>query len=1171
MKNKAAWLLILAVLFGGRVPAMAQGGATGGMVVTVVDSSGGAVAGAEVQVIDSRTGLATRTLTTGGDGTFTAQLLTPTKYVLLVHANGFAEAKVTDIEVRVTETTRVTVTLNPGAVTQKVEVSATVTTVDTTSAATGQAISSDTIRALPLATQNFQQLLTLSTGAASDLNSAAQLGRGDVRIEVNGQREDNNNYLIEGISATDYNVGELTNTPLPNPEVIQEFKVQTSLYDASQGRNGGGNINAILKSGTSQFHGSLYEFFRNEALNANEFFLNRAGQPRPVVRQNIYGGSLGGPIGPQAKLGYFFGNYQGTRQRSGLSPGTLISTTLPVLPATRDQASLIAAFFPGGLPAGVTQLDPVAVALLNVKSNQFGGASGGFLIPSGAGTVPGTTGPFTLSKPGKYSDDQFTANWDREFRGGNDKLSSRFFFTNFESLLPFGAGGLQASLGAPASPADLNFPLQLPVRSRFLNITETHLFSARMVNEFRFGFVRIDNKGLNDPIVKAADLGINRPTSNLTPDIYKFTLASSGFQIGPTPPADQQQVQNNLSFIDTVSWTLGKHSLRFGGEYTRVNLDKLFPQVFNGQLFFFSGALTDFQKLLIGAPDGSFGGGGVFTHKYRQNNSAVFAQDDYKIRHDLTLNLGLRVEFLGAIADNLHHIGNLDPALAQQGKYPYFYPKGVNSFNVAGLAGTTNDTTLDNTYATGLGPRIGLAYDVFGRGTTTIRAGYGIYYVREDVGAVDQLSFQAPILPIASLGGGPGSLANFFAGTLATNPNALPPAGVIDPGFVPVFSKFQNFPCAAPFPCAANYSGTSVVIFGLGVPRHYIVPNTQQWNLTVQRALPWKWVAEVGYVGTKGTHLRVTRDTLQSLQATPTNPIILTDNMGMPVPITINTTANAVARSRVQGLNGYNGFQLFDNAAYSHYHALQVTLARRWGGNYVQTAYTYGKSTDATSTGNTAFNSAFNDQTDLRFSRGLSDFDHRHRFVASYNYSLPLYQDATGLKGVFLRGWGFSGIVTAQSGTPFSIFDSNGGTAFLGATTSPITATLAPGKTYADGLTHGSVQSRVNGYVNFSAFAPLPVLTAAQGGDGSVTGFGTLGRNIYRGPFQQNWDFSVIKNFRVTERQSLRFTTDFFNIWNHANFANPASTDVQSPGNFGVITSTKGTPRLIQFSLRYAF
>jgi hypothetical protein len=233
----------------------------------------------------------------------------------------------------VTETTKVTIPLNRLGL-RKVEIIADVTNVETTNATTGQSIGTQTIRELPLATQNYQQLLTLSTGAQSELNAAAQLGRGNVRVVVNGQREDNNNYLIDGISATDYNVAQATYIPLPNPDVIQEFKVQTSLYDASQGRNGGGNVNAILKSGTREFHGDAYEYFRNDVLNANDFFLNAASQPRPSVKQNIFGGSLGGPL-VKERLGFFFVNYQGTRQRSALSPGTEINNPgFPVLPST---------------------------------------------------------------------------------------------------------------------------------------------------------------------------------------------------------------------------------------------------------------------------------------------------------------------------------------------------------------------------------------------------------------------------------------------------------------------------------------------------------------------------------------------------------------------------------------------------------------------------------------------------------------------------------------------------------------------------------------------------------------------------------------------------------------------------------------------------------------------
>src|SRR5438132_1238762 len=487
----------------------AQGGASGAITGTVLDPSGAVVANADVRIVNQGTGFIARTTKTDANGSFTATLLPVGTYTVNVTSAGFQEAKFPDIAVRVTETTRMEARLRPLAVQEKIEVQAIVQAVETTAATTGQAIDSRTIRNLPLATQNFQQLLTLSAGTNSDLNASASLGRGDVRIQVNGQREDNNNYLIEGISATDYNVAELTNTPLPSPDVVQEFKVQTSLYDATQGRNGGGNINAILKSGTKDFHGSLFEFFRNTSLDANEYFNKRselaAGLPnnRPAMKQKMYVGSLGGPLGREAKLGFFFLNYQGTRQRSGLSTGTIISTLIPAIPSDRSAASLATAFF--GSPANANLIDPVALKLLNLQSDQFGGAGGGWLIPS----IP--DGHLTVSHAGRYTDDQFTANWDRDFRSGKDRLSSRFFFSNFESVLPFGAGGLTATLGGTISPSDLNFPLDLPVHDRFFSLAETHVVSPRVLNEIRFGYVRIDNKAINTPIVTVDQLCINRP------------------------------------------------------------------------------------------------------------------------------------------------------------------------------------------------------------------------------------------------------------------------------------------------------------------------------------------------------------------------------------------------------------------------------------------------------------------------------------------------------------------------------------------------------------------------------------------------------------------------------------------------------------------------------------
>lgn len=1212
-----------------------QGGATGAISGSVVDTSGGSVAEAEIQIIDTRTESLARRVATNADGSFVAPLLPPGTYIVVVNKSGFAEAKASGIEVHVTETTKVTITLKPGAVSEKVEISAQITSVETTNAATGQSLGTETVRELPLATQNYQQLLTLSSGAQSELNASAQLGRGNVRVIVNGQREDNNNYLIEGISATDYNVAQATYVPLPNPDVIQEFKVQTSLYDASQGRNGGGNVNAILKSGTREFHGDLYEFFRNDVLNANDYFLNAASQKRPPVKQNIFGGSLGGPVGRE-KYGFFFVNYQGTRQRSALSPGTQINNPgFPILPSNRTSptfASDLAAIFSTpataptainrkGCPASPIAIDPVIVSLLQFKSNQFSDP-GGYLIPSVPGT-PGVsvdpdtcqvslnTAPLIVSKPGKYTDDQFTANWDREFHGAQDKVSARFFFSDSESLLPFGAGGLQASLGgtlaSSISATDLNFPYNIPVHGRFFSVNETHLFSPMLVNDFRFGFVHINDNLINVPPVTAADLGIDRPMNNITKSIYKFTLGSSGFQVGPTPPADQFQNQNTFNFVDMVSWVRGSHLFRFGGDYTRIILDKLFPQVFNGQLFFVNspgqpgvaGGLTDFQKVLAGQVDFSFGGGGVYNHQYRNNNFGFFAQDDWKVRPDLTLNLGIRTEFLGAFYDNLCHIGNFDPQLANSGKYPFVYGGCANKQNVAGLSGSGNNTTYKNNYTRGLGPRLGFAWDVLGHHTTTVRGGYGIYFVREDVGTVDQLSFQAPYLPIAFAGSPAGCLATFFSPNAppscfqpgaGANVNALPKAGVLDPNFVPCLGALQGFPLdpitslpdTRQFPnyaCANGSAGLvpSQFLFVLTVPRDFKAPNTQQWNLTFQRALGKNWVLEAGYVGTHAVHLRETRTSIQAKLATATNPLTVTAENGTKFVITESTTGNGVARSNLQGLNGYGGFQIFANDAYSHYHSLQTTLSRRWSAGYFQAAYTWSKSTDATSSGNTALNTAFNDETDLKFSRGLSDFDRPQRFVVSYRYDLPFYKGATGAKGALLSGWALSGITIFQSGAPFSVTDSAAGSAYLGPGLASATlgAQLASGGSISAGTTSGDVHSRLNGYLNLSNFttAPAadPVGCKADPAFACTTAFGNLGRNIYRGPFQQNWDFSLIKNIKITERQSLRFTTDFFNIWNHVNFANPSQADVENSSAFGKIFSTVGTPRLIQLSLRYSF
>ncbi|MGA8220929.1 MAG: carboxypeptidase regulatory-like domain-containing protein [Candidatus Acidiferrales bacterium] len=1194
--------------------AFAQGGATGAISGTVQDKSGGVITGAKVEVDSDATREKMRELITNSSGQFIATLLPAGIYTIQVSAPGFALTKFPGIEVRITETTTMTAVLSVTATKTEVTVSAEIATIDTSSPTTGEVIDNTTITTLPLATRNFQTLLTLSAGASSDLNNASQLGRGQVFIHVNGGREDNNNYLIDGITAADYAFGELTYTPLPNPDAIEEFKVSTSLYDATQGRNGGGNINAILKGGTSSYHFDGWEYFRNTVLDANDWFINEADKPRPVIKQNIFGADGGGQVDPNdKKWGFFYVNYQGTRQRSGDSPGTFINSSIPILPPGpngRSDASLESAFsFAGNAqcPAEpVTAIDPVASKLLNAKSNQFGGDANGFLIPSLPGT-PGVTVTFNpmtnscatsvnsaqllLTQVGKYSDDQFTGNWDKEFRGGRDRLSERFFWSDSSTFEPFGADSFPIQTGGVPTPNNLNFPLTIPLHSRFGSITETHLFTPNLVNEFRFGINIISDKLLNHAVVTAADLGINRPTTE--PDIYRFQFGS--YAIGSYPTSTQTALGDSFVFSNTVSWTHGPHTLRFGGEADRTTLRRNLPVANNG-LIFFAGpqAPTDFQGFLQGSPFFGEAGGGLGNHDYRIPAFALFAQDDYRFSKTLTLNLGFRTEFLGAPYDDLCHIGNTNPELASTTGQPFIYPGCVNRFDLAGFQGSEKKCALNNCYASVWEPRVGIAYDLFGRHTTSIRAGYGIYSVREDLGAVDNLSFTPPVFPIAvNFLPGPGSLTNLFEPNLPAFPG-IPANGMLDPAFVPAAAKFTGIaPCStlafgavtatALDQCSPGYTGNVNSLVALQVPLHWVAATTQQWNLTVQHEFGHDWFGEAGYVGTKGTRLRATYDPDQATLATPANPFTIngtncdgTTGAGAKCVIINSTAENASARAPFPGIAPAN-FESFAPISDSHYEALQLTAAHRFAkGLYFQSAYTYSKSIDDVSTASVAFDTRINDQLNPRDSRGLSDFDRRHRFVTSFVYQLPFFAHATGLTGAALGGWETSGVLTLQSGLPLTPIDSAGGSAYAFSSPNLATPTFAGSHSCANSNSPGGTEARIANWLNPAAFQPdaiVPLVPAPPPPSpiGDATVLGDVPRNCFIGPPQKNMDFTIGKTFHITERQSLRFRTDFFNLTNHPSFANPSALDIESPSSFTSITSVVGTPRLIQFSLKYSY
>jgi hypothetical protein len=1213
----------------------AQGGATGAITGVAQDATGAVIANAKVNITNEATGEMLRQITTDTSGSFTAELLPVGTYTVEVNAPGFPATRFPGVVVRITETTRMTAVMKVSTVKEVVEVQSQVAQVDTTDATTGQSVGTQTIASLPLATRNFQQLLDLNAGASANLNNAAALGRGDVRIDVNGGREDNNNYLIEGVSASDYSFGELTYTPVPNPDDVQEFKVSTSLYDASQGRNGGGNINAILKGGTSNFHGDLWEYFRNSDLDAGDYFLGPF-----VLKQNIFGGDFGGPIGPKAKLGFFYVNYQGTRQRSGDSLGTYINTSIPVLPGgagARTAAALAAAFSSpasGPCPAitlSAADIDPVALALLNVanpSTNQFGGG-GGYLIPTVAGT-PGVTqtysastgacsstvnyGPLVLTTPGRYTDNQFTANWDRDFNRSKDRISERFFWSDSETYEPFGADNLQVQTGYPAYATNLNYPLDVPLRGRFASVAETHSFSNALINEFRVGLNIISDSLQNVAVPGAspADLGISGVGG--APDMYRFQLDT--FQIGPFPNQLQSALSDSLVYLDTVSWTKGRHQLRFGGEIDRTSVRRNLPVLDNGLLYFSPGgnplftvagvpnpSVTDFQNFLTGYTFLGEAGGGAANHNYHIPAFGAFAQDDFRATQTLTLNLGLRTEWVGAAYDDLCHLGNAILNNANTIGDPFVFPTCVSKYGFTGFTGTENSAALGNEYATVPEPRIGFAYDVLGKHDTVVRGGYGIYSVREDIGAVDNLSFTAPFYPlsggpstpVAAGGLGMGCLFNTAATSncATAGPFPLPALGVVSSSFVPSPSFFQGFAVCADLPVVVptidttqcpQYSGNIDGLFGLAVPTHWVVPTTQQWNLTIQRQLGGNWVMEIGYVGTKGTRLRSTFDPDQPTLVSPANPLTLTCGSacvsgapGTTYTITENTAANALARAPYSGVNPALLEAFYPNSD-SHYNGLQATVSHRFTrGLYFQGNYTFAKSIDDVSTASVAFITRVNNQDSGAASRGLSDFDHRQRFAGSLNYNLPFFAGRQGLTGHALGGWEVDSVIVAQTGSPITIFDSAGASDFTLASSPVATANFAPGFSCGNATNSGPLPVKIANWVNPEAYQPAPVV----GVDGS-TGYGDSPRNCIIGPRQSNVDFTVGKLFKLRESQSLLFRTEFFNLFNHPSFQNPLGTGTANVENgvcpgpssecfVGQITQTNGTPRLIQFSLKYSF
>jgi len=1139
---------------------MAQSQTTGRLVGTVTDEKGGALPGAAVTVTNTASG-EERTVVADEAGHFIVPLLPPGSYNVSVTANGFKKFIAEDVRVTITETATLDPSLVVGAVSESVTVEAAPQLAQTDGAQLGRVVDGRAVSDLPLATRNFTQILGLSPGAATYLPDNTSVGRNSQNISVNGGRVTNNNFQINGVDANSMGTNSAPSLSVPAPESIQEFKVQTSLYDATFGRSGGGNIQAVTKSGGNEFHGTGYGFLRNARWNANNPFLIAAGVARPVLSRKVFGGTLGGPI-KQDKL-FFFGSFQGTRERNGASLINSVSSGVLVAPGltdTRTEAALLATFRPVSLfGVPLTSINPTALALLNAKL-----PNGQFLIP----TPTAANGTYTGSTPSVFDENQVNANIDYRYNEKNT-FAFKFFASNAPQtlVLPSFLGG------GPNVPGFGNFQQN---NNRLITMQYVHIFSPNVFNELRAGynFIRVD--AFPEEPITDASVGITRSNANVFPGLglIRINPGAGGIVFGTSATIDVRAVAPSTTLADTLSITKGSHNLRMGGEY-RYNENNYVLNFFTrGQIDFGS-----FNNFLAGAPTFSIFGSGIGNRSLRATDYNFFFQDDWKVTRKLTLNMGLRYELDLPPYDTRGRIATFDPALyvprpavggAVVGPPIGGYVQAGNVIPEYDIASMPNvgKRVVNSIDPNNFAPRVGFAYSPFDSGRLVVRGGYGIFYSRT--------SFQYITLNVIA-----------------------PPTYVF--GVSALFPPISNPYFAAPPTSAFPTLVPGVALSGTLFDRNIRTPYMHQYNFSTQLEIFKDYLLEVGFVGTQGANLFRQVGINQAKLASPANPIT---NAVTGAVITTNTPANAALRSPFQGV-AINGFFQNQSTADSRYDSLQMSLTRRFSnGLQFLASYTLAKSTDNASGqgGGPGAGGVLNpgavgetspilgNQLDYNANRGRSDFDRKHRLVFSALYDLPtpkFAQDSEAGK-LFLGGWQISSIVTSMSGLPIDIVDTGAGS-FYGL--SGGSAALARPNLVGD--PYSNVPAGY--FFNPLAFArPVVAAGAVIPSSGGVATAGAVGtdlgnvtRNILRGPRQNNVDFSVIKRFRFLETRSIEFRTEFFNLFNSVNYANPISDLNAVPagnfnadgtinpalgaGRFGRIISTSSNPRLVQFGLKLNF
>lgn len=1074
---------------------------TGSIRGVVLDSSGATVGQATVTAKQAETGLS-RTVQTTSEGIFQLLELPVGHYQLQVAASGFQTYIQDGISLNVNQALNVPVHLVVGSAGQRVEVRADAPLIEGTVTTLGKTVLQQEVLDLPLDGRNFAQLGTLQPGVVPLTPGLIEAGgslRAGQAYSVNGQRPESNNFLIDG--AENFNGVDAGFVLAPPIDAIAEFRILTNNANAEFGSSLGSTTNVITRSGSNEFHGAAWEFLRNDKLDATNFF---ASSTEPL-KQNQFGGTLGGPI--HRDKTFFFGYYEGFRNRQGETKRTTV-------PSLKERQGDFSDMCPEGFTGGfcnnpnnqlfnIFTMQPYPNNRLPSIDPLSQSLLSFFPEPNSG------TNFFVSTQSLREDSDQFGIRVDH-YLSVADRLNFRYSYSSASRLDPLSTSGASVP----------GFPVGEDQRAQNFVAQETHTFSPLMVGVFRFAFLR--NKFLFDEHLNhtsPASLGFQYDPS-LDSAIGPPFIQVNGYTIVGDPiTGPRNTYQSTFDYSGSITWIRGRHELKFGAGYQHQHINVLQGIATNGFFVFDAFPVTNaFASFLFGQPVFFLQGRGDFSRGILGQAMNAYAQDTFKISSRVTLNAGLRYELPFPNTE----IRNRQ-SLWIPGKQSTVMPGAPPGLLYPGDPGVP--AGLIQTFKKGLAPRIGLAWDPTGSAKWLVTSAYGIFYEPYYTGQGGPL--QSPISAPPYLQTPQVGLPNF-----ADPYNGAPPAP--DQFVTPMTN--------------------------LTLASDLTLPYTQDWHLNVQRAFGANYLLEAGYIGTKGTHLP---------RFIEGNPAVFIPGQSNENNVNQRRLHSGCTLASSPGSCVYASTGLISGISNSTYHALETSLRKRFNdGLSFLASYTFSKSLDDVSsfnmTGSAANpvvgeNDLAQNPFDLAAEKGRSLFDARHRFVLSYEWSLPFWQKPQNWYQHIVGDWQVNGIVTLMSGTPFTVFDSRDIALQGGAP--EITGFSSQRPTLLSGQNPNAGPHQPDQWFNPAAFSPLdPVANAGQ--------FGSAGRNIVNGPAYANWDFSAFKSIPVSESKQIQFRAEFFNFLNHPNFRLPDS-DVSSPAYNHILAAQP--PRLIQVALKFLF